>query len=140
MTAAITSVMDQLATSLAAAQAARKVGRSLRDFNDIAESDLAAGVYTLLAGDEDGFPNYRGREGNFGTLQVTIVGQIKVAETATPASLEDAESLMIDEIKALTRSVPPAPIDSLVLIRYSRSKQLEHPYGWVTFELEVMSS
>ncbi len=136
----ISGVMALLKTTLAAAYPARTVTRDLLDFSDRPEAELKAGVYALLAGPEDGFPNYRGRESNFGTLRPVIVGQIQVEESAAPSALEDAESDMIDEIKAFTRTVLPSGIDSLLLERYRRSEQLEHPYGWVTFQMEMMLS
>ena len=132
------AIMNALRSGLAAAYPARRVTRALLDFADRPEGDLLAGIYTLVAGDEDGFPNYRGREGNFGDLQVGVIAQIKVSEQARPDELEDAESVMVDEIKAYTRSVLPAPIDSLVLTAVKRSRQLEHPYGWVLCDMQVM--
>lgn len=132
------NVMNALKTALAAACPARVVTRELRDFNDKPRADLLAGVYTLIAGDEGNFPNYRGREGNFGDLQVALIAQIEVAENASAEDLEEAESTMIDEIKAFTRTALAAPIDSIVITALKRSQQLEHPYGWVLFDIEAM--
>lgn len=134
------TVMEALKTALQAAYAERVVSRDLLDFDLRAEADLEAGIYTLIAGSEQDFPNYKGREGNFGTLRPVIVAQIKLAETATPSEVEDAEGEMIDEIKAFTRSVLDAPIDSLVISSINRSQQLDHPYGWVSFQMEMMLS
>jgi hypothetical protein len=131
-------IMNALKADFEAKHPARKCFRSFVDFNDRAEADLVAGCITFVAGPESGFPNYRGREGNFGDLQVLVIAQIKVGEKVLPEKLEDAESDMIDELKAYTRSAPPVPIDSVVINDIRRSHQLEFPYGWVAFDLEVM--
>lgn len=142
MTAEVETVMASLKTQLAAAYPARTVTRDLLDFDDREKSLLQAGIYTVLAGAEDGYPNYRGREGNFGVMRPVLVAQVEVSEThpPTPSAIEAAESTMIDEIKAFTRSAMAAPIDSLVVTAIRRSGQLEYPYGWVSFQMELMLS
>lgn len=138
----VSDIMVALKTQLLAAYPARKVTRDLLDFNDRAEGDLQAGIYTLVEGDEDNFPNYRGREGNFGTLRPLIVGQIMVAEKhpPVPSEIADAENTLRDEITAFTRLGLAAPVDSLIVTRIRRSGQLEYPYGWIACEMELMTS
>lgn len=143
MTAEITDVMAELKATLETVLPARKFSRDLLDFGDRAEADLKAGIYTLLAGPEDTPADYMGREGNFATLHPVIVGQVVVDETHPPVphEAEDAESLMIDEIKALTRRQDlAANISSLLVRGIRRSMQQEYPYGWVSFQMELMLS
>lgn len=142
MASEISQAMESLREQLKAAYPLRVVSRDLQDFDHRSEDELLRGVYTLVAGSEDGFPNYNGREGNFGTLHPVIVGQLLLDERdqPSPSQVEDAEGLMIDEIKAFTRSQLAAPIDSLVITSIRRSQQLDCPYGWVSFDMEMMLS
>ena len=138
----LSDAMNSLKAQLLAAYPARKVTRDLLDYSDRPEADLKAGIYTLVAGPVNDFPNYMGREGNFGTLHAAIVGQILVQENnpAVPSEIEDAENVLIDEITAFTRLVLAAPIDSLLVKSLERSRQLDYPYGYVTFNMELMLS
>lgn len=129
--------MEMLRSTLQAQAPARKVTRSFHDFAQRAAADLDAGIYTVLAQGESNFPNYVGRQGEFGILAISIIGQIKLAEDSEPSAVEDAEFLMAAEIKALT-AAPPAGIDSLLLHSYRQSSQLEHPYGWIAFDMEML--
>lgn len=136
---ALSVTMNLLAATLAAAVPARVVSRDFTDFAQRADSDLVAGVYTLLSTGEGAFATYRGREAQLGTLNVILVFQARVAEDALPSACEDAEGDAVDEIKALCASVLPNGIDGLALVSWKNSGQLEHPYCWVAFELEVMA-
>jgi hypothetical protein len=132
-------IMESFRTQLRAAQPARVVSRDWKDFAKRDAEDQRRGVYTVLPLGEGGFPNYVGREAEFGALELLLLAQIKVGEDSEPHEVEDAESVMIDEIKSFCAAAPQAPIDSLVLTALRRSGQLEHPYGWVAFSLEVMT-
>lgn len=134
---ALSVQQDLLKTTLAAKFPARVVTRDFLDFAQRSDADLAAGVYTIISLGESGFANFVGREAQLGTRNVMILAQIRVAENAAPSAAEDAEGTLIDEIKDLCNDVLPAGIDSLLLVSYKQSGQLEHPNAWVAFEMEV---
>lgn len=135
----VADIMNALRSQLQAAQPSRVVSRDWKDFGLRDAEELRRGVYTILPLGEAGYANYVGREADFGALDLLLLGQLKVDEDCDPHEVEDAESVMIDEIKAFCGAAPQAPIDSLLLQSLRRSGQLEHPYGWVAFSLEVMT-
>lgn len=129
--------------ALAAVLAARHpttcvVTRDFYDFAQRADADLVKGIYTVMAGHEGRYSNNRGREAAYGTRNIAILGQIKLDEDSLPSACEDAEGTMIDEIKALCRN-RTTDIDSLLLVSCKQSRQIEHPYAWVAFELTMQS-
>jgi len=127
-----------LQTVLAVMYPDRVISRDLLDFADRPDQDLFKGIYTVVARREDGYTNTRGREAYYGTRRIGLLGQIKVAESSppTPSVAEDAEGVMIDEIKAMMRS-RTLETNSLKLVACTQSGQLEYPYGWVAFELTM---
>lgn len=133
---ALGTKFEQLRSALEAAQPARIVTRSFGQ--DRSDADLRAGVFTILAQGEGGFNNLPGREAMYGTVDLVILGQIKVAEADPAADLEEAEFTLIEEIKAFVRALPVG-IDSLMIKSYRQSGQIEHPYGWVLIEMEMMT-
>ena len=132
--------MELLRGALATAYPKRVVSRDLADFADRKKQDLAAGIYTIVNLASDQYPNYRGREGNFGRVQIVLLAQIELAESSTPSQIEDAELAMLEELQAFTRTVLPQGIDSLVLTAHRSSGQLEHPYGWIACQMEFMGA
>lgn len=133
--------MAAIAAALAARYPARKVRRSLVDFNDLAAADLAAGVYTLVSTGESGFTNVAGYEAQDGRQGILLVGQIRVAETKDKAQagllVEEAEFVLIEEVKAFLRALPEA-LCLLTLENWRQSQQLEEPYGWIACQLEYV--
>lgn len=129
--------MNALRDALAAMYPTRMVTRDLLDFAQRDDTELLAGIYTVVARNEGDYSHTMGREAYYGTLKIGVLGQIRVAENLTPSAVEDAEGLMIDEIKALVRSRTVA-INSLQLVALRQSGQLEHPYGWVAFEMTMV--
>lgn len=129
--------MEQVRSELATRYPLRVVTRSLADFADRPQADLLKGVYTVAAQSEDGYQNSLGREAMFGRVSLVIVGQILVADSAEPVTTEEAEFTMVEEIKTFVRSLPLG-IDALTMLRYRQSGQLEHPYGWIAIDLEMM--
>jgi len=128
--------MKALAAVLAVMYPERIVTRDLFDFAQRDEVDLLKGIYTVVARNEDGYSHTRGREAYYGKQRIGLVGQIKVAEGSTPSVVEDAEGVMIDEIKALMRA-RTLEVNSLQLVACRQSAQLEYPYGWVAFDLTM---
>ena len=130
---------EVLRTALEDFAPSRWVDRNLKDSADQPSHKLREGIFTVICVGEEDFANYRGREAQFGRTSLWIVGQIELPEDATRSEIEDAEFALVEEIKAFTRSPLPAGVDSLVLLSWSGSMQVEAPYGFVRCELEMMS-
>ena len=91
--------MNLIKATLAAALPARIVTRDLLDFASRKDSELQAGIYTLVSRGEKGYQNLLGRAAMDGNHNIILVGQIQLDEKATPSGVEDAELTMVDEIK-----------------------------------------
>jgi hypothetical protein len=126
--------MEAIKAALAAKYPARVVTRDLLDFAQRAEADLTAGIYTVVSKDENDYTHTLGREASDGKHQIGLLCQIKVAEGLPPSAAEDAEGVMIDEIKAFLRS-RTLLTNTLRATGFRQSRQLESPYGWVAFDL-----
>lgn len=133
---ALSDRMNAIQSTLAAMYPARTVIRDLKDFAARPLGELQAGIYTVLSASEGNYSHYLGGMTRDGEHRVLVVGQIAVAETSAPSMTEDAEGVMIDEIKAFTRDLPPE-LGSLTLTGWRQSQQLEHPYGWVAFDMTL---
>jgi hypothetical protein len=129
--------MVLIRSTLATALPARVVTRDLMDFSQRDSADLAKGIYTLVSGPETGYQNLLMRAAMDGQQKMLLVGQIALAETALPSETEDAELAMVDEIKTFLRALP-AVLTRLQATGYRNSQQIEHPYGWVAFDLEFI--
>ena len=131
----LADALNALKNGIAVAMPARVVTRDLLSFDLRQESDLLAGVLTVLASREGRYANYRGREAQMGRLNVVVVGQLKLAEDALPSEVEDAEFAFAEEVKDfLAGSLPVADVQ---LIETRFSGQLEAPYGWFAMDWEV---
>lgn len=128
---------DQIEKALGLAYPARIVTRSFLNPSDRPDSDLRAGVYTVISQGEGGYNNMPGREAMYGKNELLIVGQIVVAEGDPASAVEDAEFDMVDEIKGFVRALPVG-IDAMLLKKFRQSGQIDHPYGWVVFQFEMM--
>ncbi len=126
--------MNALKDALAARYPARVVTRDLKDGPQRSDAELTAGIYTVVSRGEDGYTNTMGREASDGNHKIGLLGQLKLAENTSPSAVEDAEGVMVDEIKALLRSRTPLT-NSLRAIGFRQSGQIEAPYGWVAFDL-----
>jgi hypothetical protein len=127
--------MNLIRTQLQAAMPARVVTRDLLDFALRDRADLEAGIFTLVSRGESGYQNLWGRAAEDGAHPIMLVGQIQLDEDANPSQIEDAEFLMVEQIKAFVRTVPPE-LCRLQMLRFRQSEQMDAPYGWVTIELE----
>jgi hypothetical protein len=127
--------LEAIKTALVAALPARVVTRDLLSFDQRAESDLQAGVLTIIASREGNYANYRGREAQLGKLSVACVGQLKLAESAAPSAVESAEFAFAEEVKGFLQAV--LPVEAVVLLETRFSGQLEAPYGWFAMDWEV---
>jgi len=129
--------LDLLTAALLAVAPTRLVTRSLRGLNEIEDRELDAGVFTIVSKGESDYANTPGREAQLGTGSLIIIGQLKVAENADGAELEEAEFLMVEELKALAQSNLAESIGGLTMLAYRQSAQLERPYGWLAADFEL---
>lgn len=124
--------------SLAAMYPARQVKRGLQDPAVAGDTALRLGLFSLVSEGTRDWADYRGREGEFGTLDWAIVGHILIAEGGTTAELEDAEAELEGELLAWCQAQKPAPLDSVYPVRVAYSKGLDFPYGWIVMQLEAL--
>lgn len=122
--------MERIRAELAGLFPSRIVTRNLLDFASRSQSDLQAGIYTLVSASEGDYSHYLGGMTRDGEHRIVIVGQTLVSESSAPSAAEDAESDMIDDIKLFSRSLPP-DIGSMLLVGWRQSQQMDHPYAWI---------
>src|SRR3990167_426890 len=127
----ISTRMALIKTLLAAALPLRIVTRDLLDFGQRTNTELTAGIYTLVSNGEGGYENLNGREAMDGTQRILLVGQVQLGEDVVPSAIEDAELAMVDEIKAFLRA-RPSTIVQLYMTGFRQSKQMDAPFGWVS--------
>ena len=129
--------LDALRTGLATALPTRIVRRDFRPLAQCKAADLVTGILTLVNRGERNYANYLGREAQLGTLDVLLIGQLKVADTAAPLAIEQAELALAEEVKGFLQAPAPAGVTECLAQSFAQSGQLETPFGWVIFELEV---
>ena len=135
--AAPDAVMDAFLSGLALALPGLL---TTRDFVPIAQRSiehLEQGIATLVRLGEKDYANYRGREADLGTVTALLIVQFKLAEGATGHLVENKEIEYAEAIKAFLHAPLPAPLTDCTTDGYKQSAQLETPYGWVIFELEM---
>lgn len=128
--------MNLIKSTLAACYPARVVTRSLKDVSQHKTPDLKLGIYTLISQGEGGYANLLGRAARDGQQRLLLVGQIQLGENAETSEIEDAEFVMVEEIKAFCSDLPPALI-CLSMTGYQQSSQIDAPYGWIAVHLEM---
>ncbi|UUZ68082.1 hypothetical protein LP416_27845 [Polaromonas sp. P2-4] len=131
------AVLDAMAASLAAALPARHVQRSLVDPANVPAAKLSAGLICLVSEGGGNFANYRGREGDLGTLNARLVGFVKVGENSDAADIERAELALLGDLLGWVSSTAVPGLDVMYPGDWTQSKQLEHPYGWLVLALEI---
>lgn len=130
-------ILDAIEASLSAALPARHVQRSLVDPANESDARLTAGVICLVSGDGGKFANYRGREGDLGTMNAHLVGFVRVKEKASRADIERAELALLGELLVWLNTTAVPGLDVMYPGDWRQSKQLEHPYGWLVLALEI---
>lgn len=123
---------------LATRYPARQVLRGLQDPATLGDDALAQGVFTLIAESTRGWPEYSGREGQYGTLSFAIVGYCRVPDVQTPEDLERAEGELESELLAWCQAKKAPPMDAVYPREVTYSGGLEHPYGWIVMRLEAL--
>lgn len=131
------AVLDAIVASMASAMPTRHVQRSLVDPANETADRLTAGVVCVVTEGGGKFANYRGREGDLGTMNVRLVGFVRVAEGTTPADIEIAELTLLGEFLRWISTTAVPGLDVLYPGDWAQSKQLEHPYGWLVLALAV---
>jgi hypothetical protein len=131
------AVLDALVASIAAALPARYVQRNLADPAQCPPAQLQAGLVCVVTEGGGNFANYRGREGDLGEMNVRLVGFLQVAEKAEAADIERAELDLLGDLLVWVNTTAVPGLDVVTPGDWSLSKQLEHPYGWMTLALEV---
>ena len=131
------AVLDAITASLATALPLRNVQRSLVDPANESAERLLAGVVCVVSEGGGKFANYRGREGDLGTMHVRLVGFVQVAEGTTPADIEIAELTLLGEFLRWISTTAVPGLDALYPGDWAQSKQLEHPHGWLVLALTV---
>lgn len=132
------AVLDAIKTSLAVALPARHVRRSLL-LDPAAEKDtvITAGVICIVTEGGGQFANYRGREAQLGQMNVRLVGFVRVAENTDPVEIERAELALLKDLLGWLEAPSVPGLDVVYPGDWVQSKQLEHPYGWLTLGLTV---
>ncbi len=137
MSSELTTRMEAIKISLAAFRPLRVVTRDVKDPANHPRADRLKGIYTIVAlseGDYTNVPNYLAQDGRQSFL---ILGDIDLAPNQAPSKIEDAEGLMLDDIKAWVRSTAGSPTLCLVrLLRTVFSGQVASPSGWIACELD----
>lgn len=133
----ISTLLTAMRAHLRAFLPQRVVSESLIDPANADRQDLLSGVICLVSEGGGNFANYLGREGELGQLRARMVGFVLVEENAPPVDVEAAELALLDDVLRWTR-YPNAPAGTTVVpADFNQSKQLEHPFGWITLGLEV---
>lgn len=151
------TLMATIATALeSVAASGRVIDRTYQRLEDRKESDLAKGVFTLLAGgvsryptdwcdstiDDPHFPTATA----FPVFRFRVLGQGFVGEKATGPQIEAFEFGLIADLEKLANTLVQddtlsqhVELVRCVIKGIDQSNQLEAPYCWVAalYELEV---
>jgi hypothetical protein len=128
--------MAALKTAMATALPTRVVTREFMDRALRPAEDLAAGVVSLISLGERDYQNLNDREAMDGTHRILLVGDLMLAEGSTGLAVEQAESALVEEVKAFLRALP-ADLCNLVATGWRQSGQIEAPFGWVIMDMEA---
>jgi hypothetical protein len=131
------TVLDAIAASLTVGLPERYVQRSLIDPASAPRASLLAGTVCVVSGGGGGFANYRGREGDLGHMNVTLVGFVQVPESSQSADVERAELALLGDLLWWVSGTAVPGLDVIYPGDWTQSRQLEHPYGWLALQLKV---
>lgn len=136
MTALREPFMAAAAASLAAMYPARLVKRGLQDPADLGDPVLRQGVYALVAEGTRDWADYRGREGQDGTLGFAIVGYGRVGDKGTTLDVEQLEATMEAELLAWFQAIKPTPLDAVYPRSVVYSRGFDAPVAWIVMAAE----
>lgn len=131
--------MEALKGALAAALPDMITTRSFVPISQRPIEDLEKGVVTLVRLGEKEFANYMGREADLGTVNAMLAIQFKLSDSAEGLAVEQREIECAKAVRAVLASPLPPPLIGCLATGYKQSGQLECPFGWVLFELEIQS-
>lgn len=122
----------------------RDVTRTFRLHTERDDSELAKGLFTVLANGVAGYPYEHSDYGpgldgpaqtELGDLRLIIVGQIKLPEGSAGDAVEDAELDMLADLEAFANAaIANDPLVTLRLLNCRQSAQIDTPYGWIHTE------
>ena len=135
---ALADRMQLIASTLAARYPARVVTRRLQDFASRKADELKKGIYTLVSLGESGYANLRDRPAMDGRHRMLLIGQMQLPEKSGCDEIENAEFVMVEEVKAFLSALPPS-LACLEMKAFRQSGQTDHPYAWIACELEIES-
>jgi hypothetical protein len=135
----VDQALFSLHAGLSAALPSRRVTRSFKALQQRSQAELQQGVVTLISRGESDYSQVLGREAQLGKINALLIGQLMLPGNPEGQAVEQAELALAEEIKAFLQSPMPAGVQDCLASRFAQSGQLETPYGWVVFELEVMS-
>lgn len=138
MTSRREEVMAAAAASLQAMHPARRVMRGMVDPAALGDAAVNDGVLTLIAEGTNGWTEYTGREGEYGTLRFAVVGYLKAEDDAAPLAVEQMEAELEAEVLAWCQAIKPEPLDAVYPRDAAYSRGLEAPYGWIVMSLEAL--
>jgi len=137
--------MSNREAAMAAAQAslqallpARHVVRGLQDPAQLGDALLMQGVIALVAEGTNGWADFSGREGEYGTLKFAAVCYLRVADDASTEQLEQAEAAIEEDLLTWCRAIKAAPLDAVYPKDVAYSRGLEAPVGWIVMALEAL--
>lgn len=131
------AVLDAIVASLSTALPERYVQRSLINPANVPKASLLAGTVCVVSEGGGDFANYRGREGDLGQINVRLVGFVQVSESSETADVERAELALLGDLLWWVNTSAVPGIDVVYPGDWVQSKQLEHPYGWLSLALTV---
>lgn len=131
------AVMEAMKASLATAMPTRHVQRDLVDPAKEKLANLSAGVICVVSAGGGQFGNWNGREGDLGTMKVSLVGFLQVDAKSDPSTVEIAELALLAELLSWCQQAKAEPLDEVFPLEYRQSQQLSHPLGWLALDLEV---
>jgi len=136
----ITATLTAMKSVLEAAAPARVVTDVFLPFDVRPDAELLAGVLTILfvgvpAYDYEHTLQFDGIDHiqtDNALIEISVVGQIRVAENATGAQLATAEIALLTDIEKLANAgISDSRLNNLRLISAKCSSQMEAPYGWI---------
>jgi hypothetical protein len=127
-------IMEHVASGLAAAAPRRIVTRSLPDNQGHSLDALRAGVYTVISAGIGGYNDHAGTPRRVGEHVILVIGQWQLAESATGQEIEDAEFVMMEELKEFMTTYDPPVGGKLKLDSVQQSGQLYRPLAEIRAE------
>jgi hypothetical protein len=108
----------------------RLVTTNLVDFADRKSTELEQGIYSLVFVRQSDFSAYSEK------VDLMLVGQVALRDSATGAEVQATELQMLEEIKSFIQSAP-FDLFRMVATKSASSAQLEAPYGWVSVDITI---